>query len=243
MPDRKPNNKRKKSSFNPLKPPFEGQLSNKDRKRFQPLPIPLDPETLQEFKVFFLLVILSDNQDKGITGYQLNSKYKFPRTSVNRLIEKLVETNQVVTSTTEESGRTQILYKLTSKGKEYLEQLKERWGEIFAEMTELAPLDRLANPFKHDRDFEELISHVHELKTKEDAEYFVKGFIHNVRNGISRLENDLNLLNKIISDLENIQKAIVKQKTFDKEEIKNLLSQIKRDIEADILSKGEENNS
>jgi hypothetical protein len=210
---------------------------NQDDKDHGPLPFPLDPETMQEFKLFFLLMILSDNQDKGITGYQLNVKYKFPRTSANRLIENLIELDQVLVSTTEELGRAQVLYKLTKTGKEHLEQLKETWGERFTEMTELAPLDRLADPFKHERDFDKLISHVQELETKEDAEIFVKGFIQNVRRDIFRQENNLEILNRIIKELENLLKTILKQKKLSKEEIKSLLRQIQESIEVDRISK------
>jgi hypothetical protein len=204
----------------------------------RPLPFPLDPETMQEFKMFFLFMILSDCQERGITGYQLNAKYKFPRTSANRLIEKLIKLNQVVASTTEELGKTQVLYKLTKTGKEQLEQLKETWGERFAEMAELAPLDRLADPFKRERDFEKLISHVQELKTNEDAEIFVKGFIQNVRRDVLRQENNLDILNRIIKELDKLLKAIVKQKTLSKEEITNLLRQIQKRIEGNRISKG-----
>lgn len=189
--------------------------------------------------MFFLLMILSDNQDKGITGYQLNVKYKFPRTSANRLIERLIELDQVFASTTEELGRTQVLYKLTKIGKEHLEHLKETWDGRFAEMTELAPLDRLADPFKHERDFEKLISHVQELETKGDAVVFVKGFIQNVRRDVLRQENNLDILNRIIKELDKLLTAIVKQKTLSKEEINILLRQIQKRIEAKRVSKGE----
>ncbi|MHA1489510.1 MAG: hypothetical protein ACTSRI_07630 [Promethearchaeota archaeon] len=217
--------------FFPYPPPPFGFHPKYDHHRHPPPPppFPLDPETFQELKFFFILTILSDNPD-GITAYQLESKYKFPRTSVVRLIEKLIEPGFVVVSSSKVSGRSQTLYTLTESGKEHLERLKEIWAGRFANMAELAPFDRYVNPFMRERIFGRLLNYIEEIKSKSDAEDYFRGFRSKLKHEISMIKKKLETLLATKNGLDLVIETVSKQESLNKDEIKDLMEKIQNKI-------------
>ena len=91
---------------------------------FRPM-MSMSKESFREMRRFFVLKILTDNLE-GITGYQLQEKYHFPRTNVLRLLDQLEEEKYVETKEEIVDGRTNKLYLITEKGIKYNEEQWEK---------------------------------------------------------------------------------------------------------------------
>ena len=189
-------------------------------------PFPFDPETFNDLKIFFLLTILSENPG-GISAYQLNIKYKFPRTSVNRLIATMIVPGYVYVSTSKISGRTQTLYKLSKSGKEYLGHLKEKWSVRFANMAELAPFDKYADLSICEVIFERALVYLEESESKSEVENYFKEIYSNINHEISMIENRLDNLIVAKNELDIVIKFISNQKSLNREEMVKLIEKIK----------------
>ena len=81
---------------------------------FKPL-MSMSKESFIEMREYFVLKILTDNLE-GITGYQLQEDYHFPRTNVLRLLDKLVDEKLVETKEEIVDGRANKLYIITDEG-------------------------------------------------------------------------------------------------------------------------------
>ena len=193
-----------------------------------PPPFPFDPQTFNDLKIFFLLTIISENPD-GITAYQLSSKYKFPRTSANRLIAKLIEQGFVFMSTSELSGRSQTLYKITESGREYLGHLKEKWAVRFANMAELAPFDKYADFSICEVIFEQALEYLKESESKPEMINYFKEIYSNLDQEITMIKNRMESLIAAKNELDIVIRAISKQESLNKEEITKLLEKTKED--------------
>ena len=194
----------------------------------QPPPFPFDPETFNNLKIFFLLTIILENPD-GITAYQLNSKYKFPRTSANRLIAKLIEQGFVFVSTSEVSGRSQTLYKITESGKGYLGRLKEKWAVRFANMAEFAPFDKYADLSICEVIFERALEFLNATESKVDLENYFKEIYGNLDHEIIMIKKRMESLIVAKNELDIVIRVISKQESLNKEEITKLLEKTKED--------------
>ncbi|MHA1294424.1 MAG: hypothetical protein ACTSQJ_17410 [Promethearchaeota archaeon] len=53
-----------------------------------PMPIPFSREAFQDIKIFVILIIISEHQE-GITGYQLQERFKLPRGTLIRTLDYL----------------------------------------------------------------------------------------------------------------------------------------------------------
>ncbi|MFX1366966.1 MAG: hypothetical protein ACFFCE_20105 [Promethearchaeota archaeon] len=80
----------------PIPPPFRGlplfDLKPTFAQRHLRPPLPIGREAFQEIRDFILLLIISEDPN-GITGYQLQEKYNFPRGSLIRTLQDLEEKN------------------------------------------------------------------------------------------------------------------------------------------------------
>jgi len=89
-------------------------------------PLPLGKELFQEIRDYLVLLIISDHPN-GITGYQLQEKYKFPRGTLIRTLQDLEVRKHLETKEEIIEGRTNKFYKITDLGSSFLEELKLKW--------------------------------------------------------------------------------------------------------------------
>ena len=115
-PDGPPPTHGPKLPFGP--PPFFGHLPH-----FKP-PLPMTFEGFKEMRYMMILMILVDTPE-GITGYQIQKQYNFPRGNLLRTLDDLVEMNHVKTSESVIDGRAHKFFIVTDKGKQFLEELKK----------------------------------------------------------------------------------------------------------------------
>ena len=85
-------------------------------------PPPFSREAVQDIKTLIILTIISEYQD-GITGYQLQEKFSFPRGTLLRNLNFLEVNSYVKIKEGIVKGRAQKLYTISQLGRDYLEHL------------------------------------------------------------------------------------------------------------------------
>lgn len=180
---------------------------------FRPL-MSMSKESFLEMREYFILKILTDIPE-GITGYQFQEEYHFPRTNVLRLLDKLEKDELVTTKEEIVDGRTNKLYLITEKGIKQMEELKEKWGERFRMMSDTTI------PFFTRGERFHLMNKVNELANSEDATDYFRGLRSKIKNRQTVLEDRLNNLNEIRKELDTIINMIERDTEFDKEKIIN----------------------
>ncbi len=104
----------------------------------------LQKKTYHEVRnMIFLLTI--NGEKEGITGYQLQDIYDFPRGNILRGLAKLEELGAIEAKEEVVNGRTQKKYIITEQGKEYLKKLASEWSErqVILEAIIASGLDRI----------------------------------------------------------------------------------------------------
>lgn len=194
---------------------------------------PMTRESFKEIKQFIVLTILS-NKSEGITAYQLEKQYSFPRGNLLRALDELEEKKYVETKETVEKGRAQKLYTITDEGKGYLEELKEKWANHFAIMSEIAPPEHYGHPFLWAGPHRCVLDVIEEFESKEDALDQFRGMRSHLKSFITRLEKRKEHLETKKSEIDEIIEKIEKMEDLDLDEIKEMVKKIhKRDTEPD----------
>jgi DNA-binding PadR family transcriptional regulator len=203
-------------------PPFFGPPGH-----FRP-PLPMTLESFKEIKYFMTLMILSENPE-GITGYQFQEKFAIPRGNVLRTMDDLVESGYVKTSEDVIKGRAQKYFIITEKGKEYLNDLKKKWGERFTQMSEMVDPNMMGNMFMFMRKGLEMIltDQIENLDSKENAIDFFRGLRSKTNFFITKMTERLDFLKGVKSELDSMVQAIEKMDKLDLEEIKNRVEEFK----------------
>lgn len=179
---------------------------------FRPL-MTMSKESFMEMREYFILKILSDNME-GITGYQLQEEYQFPRTNVLRLLEKLVEANLVETKEETIEGRANKLYIITNSGIKKMEEMKERWGERFRMMSETTM------PFFTPGEKFLFIRRLNEFENSEDAIDYFRGFRSKIKSRQTHLEERIKIFKNIRKEVDTLIEILEKDKEFDKEKLR-----------------------
>ena len=193
--------------FGPM-PPFPGP-------HFKPPP-PMSRESFREIRDYMLLLIVSEYLD-GITGYQLQEKYKFPRGTLIKTLQELEEKNYLSTKEAIIDGRANKFYMLTDLGKKYLEELKLKWVNIFGAMSEFNPSEGLEIL---------LINRIEGLNSKEDTIDFFRGIRSWNKNMLQRMQERIEKLKSSKMDLDNIINEIEEMDTFNKQLIKEAVAKL-----------------
>ncbi len=189
-------------------------------------PIPFTRKSFRNLKDFFMLTILADNSD-GITGYQIQDKYKIPRSNVLRILDKLEQKGYVDTEESIVEGRAQKKFRLTTEGKDFLDELKEKWAIRFAFFSELAPPERYGDPFIRPGLYKRMLSDIEEFESPEDALDYFQGYRSYVKRRLSKFEKRFNRLSSIKTELDNIIQEISSWDILKTDELKNMLDKIK----------------
>ncbi|MFX0000219.1 MAG: PadR family transcriptional regulator [Candidatus Hermodarchaeota archaeon] len=203
-------------------PPF-GTFRPFTRGHFKP-PLPIGRESFQEIRDFIILLIISEYPE-GITGYQLQEKYNFPRGTLIRTLQELEEKKYLESKEEIVEGRANKFFIITDLGRKFLDELKLRWANLFSIMAEISPSKGLRLV---------LSEKINEFESKDDAiDFFrgirswMKGMLQHIERRIENLKGTRANLDKIIQEIENmdslnkdqiiemVNKAIEKNKEHD----------------------------
>ncbi|MFX0100998.1 MAG: hypothetical protein ACFFCS_15590 [Candidatus Hodarchaeota archaeon] len=190
-----------------------------------PPPPVLDPESIKQLKTMFILQQLADNAE-GMTGYQL-SKTSFPRTTIIRTMDELVEEEYVIVKEDMKENRMQKYYIITESGLGYLGQLKEELAIQFYTFAEMAPPEHFGNPFIRKGPRHRLMREVSNLKDKQHAIDFFSGIRARVTSFKERVSKRLERLDKTENNVSAIIEEIERMDSLDIEKIKELVKNIR----------------
>jgi DNA-binding MarR family transcriptional regulator len=177
-----------------------------------------------------MLTILADNAD-GITGYQIQDKYKIPRSNVIRILDKFEQQDYVETEESVIEGRAQKKFRLTTKGKEFLDELKEKWAMQFAFFSELAPPERYGDPFIRPGLYKRMVSDIKDFESPEDALDYFQGYRSYIKRRLSRFEKRFNRLSSVKTELDNVIQEVSTWDELKIDELKKILEKIKAKLE------------
>jgi DNA-binding PadR family transcriptional regulator len=189
------------------KPPFAGH-------HFRP-PLPIGRESFQEIRDFIVLLIISEYPD-GITGYQLQDKYNFPRGTLIRTLQELEDKNYLTSREEIIEGRANKFYFITELGKKFLEELKLRWANLFSIMSEITPSKGLKMI---------LFEKIEEFESKEDAIDLFRGLRSWMKTMLQRIENRVQTFKRSKDELDKIIQDIEKMDFLNKDKIKELVEE------------------
>ncbi|MFW9902716.1 MAG: MarR family transcriptional regulator [Candidatus Thorarchaeota archaeon] len=192
-------------------------------------PFPLSRGAFRDLKNFFILTMLADHEE-GITGYQIQEKYKIPRSNVIRILRKLEEKNFVDTIESIVDGRAQKKYRITPEGKKHLDELKENWASKFAFFSELAPPEKYGHPFARPRLYRRMLAEIDDFQSKEDALDYFQGYRSSIKKRIKRTQTRLDVLTSAKTEIDTIVQKIEESDELKKDELKELLEKIKQKI-------------
>ncbi|MBY8999615.1 MAG: PadR family transcriptional regulator [Candidatus Heimdallarchaeota archaeon] len=178
---------------------------------FRPL-MSMSKESFKEMRKYFVLKILTDNPE-GITGYQLQEEYHFPRTNVLRLLDILVEDKLVETKEETVEGRANKLYIITDSGIKLMEEMKEKWGERFRMMNETTM------PFFTRGEKFVFMKRIDKLDNSEDAVDYFRGLRSKIKTKQSSLKKRLDIFTETRQELDAIVDMLEKDKEFDREKL------------------------
>jgi len=185
-------------------------------------PLPMSREEFKEIKHLMILTLLSEIPE-GISGYQLQEQYNLPRGSMMRSLNELEENESLSTIQDVVKGRSQKIYKITDKGKENLENLKEKWTYQFLRMTDIAPMEQYGNPFGSQHFKSRLLRNLENIENIEDAVDIFRGYRSKFKKMYKRLQNRMENLEKTKSHLDSVITEIEKMDQFDLNKIKEMV--------------------
>ncbi len=207
-------------------PPFFGPPGH-----FRP-PMPMTLESFKEIKHFMTLMILSENPE-GITGYQFQEKFGIPRGNILRIMDDLIELEYVTTSKSVIKGRAQKFFIITEKGRDYLNDLKQKWGERFTQMSEMVDPNMMNNMFMFmKKGIETMLTHqIENIDSKEDALDFFRGLRSKAKMFLTLMNKRLDFMKNVKSELDSMIQTIEKKDKLDLEEIKSKVDEFKTKLD------------
>ncbi|MFX0092164.1 MAG: hypothetical protein ACFFBD_10420 [Candidatus Hodarchaeota archaeon] len=188
--------------------------------------MPMSRKAFNEMRKLFLLKILKENKE-GITGYQLQEEYHFPRTNVLRLLDRLLEDECIEVKETTVDGRAQKLFFISNKGEQLLEDLQEKWSDSFANMSDMAPPERFRHPFMRGKHRFNFVRRIDEMSSKEDVIDFLRGYRSRIKYGQKKLEMRLQNITDLRKNLDELIEFTEKMSEFDKDKIKQKIKEIR----------------
>ncbi|MFX1309842.1 MAG: helix-turn-helix transcriptional regulator [Promethearchaeota archaeon] len=188
-------------------PPF-GSFPRFPRGSFKP-PMPVGRESFQEIRDFIILLIISEYPD-GITGYQLQDKYNFPRGTLIRTLQELEDKNYLKSEEEIVEGRANKFFKITELGRKFLDELKLKWANLFSMMSEISPSKGLRLV---------LLEKIKEFELKDDAIDFFRGIRSWMKGMLQSIERKIENFKQSKADLDKIIEEIEKMDSLNKDKI------------------------
>lgn len=197
----------------PLGGPFFGQFG---------MDLPMRKENIHELRYFFILNLLNDYPE-GITAYQLQENFRFPRGNLLRILEDLEEKNYVDIKETVVNGRAQKLYSITQEGKDFIENFKKKWAGFFSNMSDYAPFEKFGNPFIEKNIREILLNELSECKDKEEAIDLVRGMRIDIVRRRNKIQERLEMMDDLKKNIDELVKFLENEKDLNIENIRKFI--------------------
>jgi DNA-binding PadR family transcriptional regulator len=188
-------------------------------------PLPFTIDDFKDIKLYIVFILLEHNP-KGITGYEIQEKYKFPRGSLMRLLDHLESNGHVKVEESVDKGRNKKLYIMTDKGRNYFNNLKQRWAHQFSVMSDFAPPERFNNPLIHPRSQKHIFQILENYEGKEDILDYFRGMRSRLKGRLMHLMSRVEDTEKIKLELDSLIMKIEEMDSPSVDEIKNLLNEI-----------------
>ncbi|MFW9874807.1 MAG: PadR family transcriptional regulator [Candidatus Thorarchaeota archaeon] len=204
-------------------PPF-GSFPPLLKGSFKP-PLPIGRESFQEIRDFIVLLIISEYSN-GITGYQLQDKYNFPRGTLIRTLQELEDKKFLSSKEEIIEGRANKFYIITELGRKFLEELKLKWANLFNVMSEITPSKGLRLI---------LLEKIKEFESKDDAIDFFRGLRSWMKSMLQQIEKKIENFKESKTDLDRIIEEIEKMEALNKEKITEMVDEsIRRNEEYEV---------
>ncbi len=178
-------------------------------------PIPMGREFFREIRDYMILLIIAEYPE-GITGYQLQEKYNFPRGTLVKTLQDLESKGYLDTKEEIIDGRANKFYIVTDEGKKFLEELKLKWANIFGKMAEINPLEGLKTM---------VFAKINEFESLDDAIDFFRGIRSWMKGMLQRIESRIEKFKRSREDLDELIEDIDKMDHLDKEKIKEIVNE------------------
>jgi len=203
----------------PFPPPFRGFSPFGPMTPFQgphfKFPLPMGREFFQEIRDYMILLLISEYPE-GITGYQLQEKYDFPRGTLIKTLQDLESKGYLDTKEEIIDGRANKFYVITDEGKKFLEELKLKWANIFGKMAEINPPEGLRTM---------VFAKINEFESLDDAIDFFRGIRSWMKGMLQRIESRIEKFKRSKEDLDELIEDIDKMDRLDKEKIKEMVNE------------------
>ncbi|MFX1573216.1 MAG: PadR family transcriptional regulator [Promethearchaeota archaeon] len=203
-------------------PPF-GPITPFQGAHFK-FPLLMGREFFQEIRDYMILLIISEHPE-GITGYKLTEKYNFPRGTLIKTLQDLVDRGYLETKEEIIEGRVNKFYTITDEGRKFLEELKLKWANIFGKMAEINPPEGLKTM---------IFSKINEFESLDDAVDFFRGMRSWMKGMIQRIESRIEKFKRSKVDLDKLIQDIDKMDYLDKEKIKEMVNESIKKMEEEI---------
>jgi len=188
-------------------PPF-GSFPQFLKGSFKP-PLPIGRESFQEIRDFIVLLIISEYPN-GVTGYQLQDKYNFPRGTLIRTLQELEDKKYLISKEEIIEGRANKFFITTELGRKFLEELKLKWANLFSMMSEISPSKGLRLI---------LLEKIKEFDSKDDAIDFFRGLRSWMKGMLQQIEKRIENFKDSKEDLDRLIEEIDKMDALDKDKI------------------------
>jgi len=196
---------------------------------FKP-PLPIGRVAFQEIRDFIVMMIISEFP-KGITGYQLQEKYNFPRGILVRTLQEMEDKKYLKSEEQIVEGRANKFFIITELGRRFLEELKLKWSNVFSLMSEITPSKGLRNL---------LLEKIKDFEDKDDAIDFFRGLRSWTKEMLKRIEKRIENFKNTRVDLNRIIDEIEKMDALNKDRIIEMVEEaIKKtdEYERDLFKK------
>lgn len=188
-------------------PPF-GSFPHFLKGSFKPL-LPIGRESFQEIRDFIVLLLISEYPN-GITGYQLQEKYNFPRGTLIRTLQELEDKKYLISKEEIVEGRANKFFITTELGRKFLEELKLKWANLFSMMSEISPSKGLRLI---------LLEKIKEFDSKDDAIDFFRGLRSWMTGMLQQIEKRIENFKGSKEDLDRLIEEIGKMESLNKDKI------------------------
>jgi DNA-binding PadR family transcriptional regulator len=172
-------------------------------------PLPIGREAFQEIRDFIVLLLISDYPD-GITGYQLQDKFNFPRGTLIRTLQELEDKGYLESKEEIVDGRANKFFMITELGRKFLGELKLKWANIFGTMSEIIPSKGIIMV---------LLEKVKDFEDKDDAIDFFRGLRSWTNNMLKGIEKRIEHIKGTKVDLDRIINEIEKMDSLNKDRV------------------------
>jgi DNA-binding PadR family transcriptional regulator len=191
--------------------------------RFRPA-MPFGPKMIGEMSQLVFLWSISE-EPEGITGYDLLMKYKAKRTNVYRTLKYMDEQGFVDSKEMIVQGRAHRIFTITDAGTARLAELKEKWTNRIAFLTDIVPTERSTYPYMQQKHLVDLIDKI-DIENQEEVLEFLNHLKDHRLKQKDRTEIRLEHINTKTKQIDDLIEKVTKDENYDPDEIELLIFKI-----------------